>query len=118
MPSARVVDDFISEDIASVIFVMMMKNDQLGKGGWGFLRLGLGGKEGEGRRGKGERKGRRGKRKRKKEKDGKGREVYIFKHFDFCAHSFDLSFVLVLEFGKDGVAVLAPIYIYIYVNLL
>lgn len=71
MPSARVVDDFISEDIASVIFVMMMKNDQSGEGRLGFLSLGPPG--GGGRKGRGEGEGgKRGKEKGRRKRMGRG----------------------------------------------
>lgn len=54
----------------------------------------------------------RGRRRGGGEGRGGGKEVmdtYIFQHFDFGAHAFYLGFVLVFEFGEDGVGVLASV---------
>lgn len=75
MPSARDVEDLISEDIASVILFLLTVE----MGSWW----------------------------RERNREG---ILYIFEHFDFSAHPFDLSIVLVLEFRENRITVLAPIF--------
>ena len=45
-----------------------------------------------------------------------GRGIDIFEHLDFGAYAFDFGVVLVFEFGEDGVAVLASMWVGTPVN--
>lgn len=70
---------------------------------------GLAGGKGEGRK-KGEKRGGGGRKKGKRGGGKKRGETNIFEQGDFRREAGEFGFVLVFEFGEDGVAVLASVF--------